>query len=94
MQNLHADFAAGAHLHTKSVCVRVCMCVNVCVFECILQWMSGCGDACVYECVRVFMLWCKGGSRSALSVGSACMFCCRCLPTYKICVCVYVRACE
>jgi len=99
VQNLHADFAASAHLYITSLCVRVCMCVNVRVFVCILQWMGGCGSACVYVCVCVFMLRWKGGSRSALSVGSkgssACMFCCRCPPKYKICVCVCacVRMC-
>jgi hypothetical protein len=33
------------------VCVGMCVCGNVCVWECVCVGMCVCGNVCVWECV-------------------------------------------
>ena len=66
------------HVFIHVAAVRICMCMNVCVYVCMC--------VCVYVCLFVFVCMC------VLCV-LVCMCVCSCVCVF-VCMCVIVRICD
>ena len=79
----------------RSLWMNECVCVNVCLYECVFVWMCVCVNVCLYECVCVNVcLWmcvcmnvCLCECMSVWMCLCECVFCVKCVFVW-MCVCV------